>query len=117
MRINKYLFILLVVEALSIPLFLTTILLIISGYGIINPRVVNLLTFGLMNYATSANLHTTEILRISFTILVLIHSYGGLILLSLRRIRNKLLKNIVSLLSSIITLYVFIILILSELLI
>jgi cytochrome b subunit of formate dehydrogenase len=44
------------------PTLILFILLAISGYGILNPRLINELTGGLLNHPLSLYLHTTLIL-------------------------------------------------------
>lgn len=75
---------LMMVEATSIPLTVTTLIYLLTGY--------EMLATGLRLIPRARAIHTNEVLRVVFAALALLHGYAGLILLCGRRLRNKTLK-------------------------
>lgn len=78
------------VEITSTPLLILVVLYLLTGYEMLVPRYVLL--------PKARAIHTDSILRWIFVVLVLLHSYCGLILLCERRIRNNLARMIIELL-------------------
>lgn len=75
---------LIVVEITSLPLFLLTLIYIITGYQMLTPLVV---------FSKPRILHLDKLLRILYVYLFLMHSYAGLIILTARRVKNKKISN------------------------
>ncbi len=106
--------ILYLVEASSIPLLLLSIVMVLSGYGMLKPWIIEDLTLGILSYSISARIHTDKIIRSSFSILLIIHSITGSYILIDRRIRFKKINYILKALSLIVLLYVLAIIIMCE---
>jgi len=78
---------LLITEVTSIPLLTVAAIMILSGYGIMNPQIIsNMLGIG---YTEALKIHLDTVLRTSFIALTLLHSYAGLTILIERRMRRK----------------------------
>ncbi|MCD6488734.1 MAG: hypothetical protein J7K21_05875 [Desulfurococcales archaeon] len=107
--LSKEKIMLLVVEGTAPPLLLLTILMMLSGYGIVGSRTLSALTGGLFGYRTSLFIHTDSLIRYSFSILALIHSYSGFSLMILRRVRHSMLRNIIEYIVFILIVYIGII--------
>ncbi len=69
-------------KAVNILLFIFSALLILSGYGITEHKIVSKITFGLLDKANAFKLH--EFLVIPFIVLMLIHIWPAI-----RRVINK----------------------------
>ncbi len=67
-------------------------LFILSGYGLINPRIVERYSLGLINYRVAVALHLNPILRLALIISSSIHGLTGFTLLS-HRIRNRIYRK------------------------
>ncbi len=70
-----------VVELTSIPLAVFLLLYVFSGYGMLYPSFFRLLG---LTYRTLTYLHTHPLLRYLTAILVALHGYGGVVILSNR---------------------------------
>ncbi|MCS7128426.1 MAG: hypothetical protein N3E36_05315 [Sulfolobales archaeon] len=88
-------YVLLVLEATSLPLLLTTLLLIITGYAIMYPHAYSALTLGALNYANAQRIHTDPVIRLSFTTLALIHGLTGTIILIEKYMKHRLIKELI----------------------
>ncbi len=77
---------LIIVEITSLPLLLLLLLYILSGYQMLLRSPVF--------FPRAETIHKDPLLRILLILLVYLHSSAGLILLINRRIRNKIVKNI-----------------------
>jgi len=110
----KYLF--LVLEASSIPLLFIITILILSGYGILYPSQIKMLTGGLMTERLAYKIHTDKIIRLSALILLFIHGYTGLLILIEKYVRTRLLKNVLILICTIIMAYFYSLMILLDIL-
>ncbi len=75
------------VEATSLPLLVTCLLYLLTGYQMLLP--------GLKLIPRAHELHTDRVLRSLLLIFGLIHGYSGLIILCERRIRNNTTRTIV----------------------
>ncbi|MEM0059110.1 MAG: hypothetical protein QXE10_01630 [Desulfurococcaceae archaeon] len=75
------------VETTSLPLLVTCLLYLLTGYQMLIP--------GLKLIPRAHELHTDLVLRSLTLILGLVHGYSGLIILSERRIRNNTIRTIV----------------------
>jgi hypothetical protein len=53
-----------------------TIVFLVSGFGITEFRIVETLTFGLLNKSLAFKIH--EVVWIPFVVLLVLHSYQGL---------------------------------------
>ena len=84
---------LLLVELTSIPLLILMSIYIITAYGMLNPGFIGLVTS--LNYVTSLRIHTDGFLRIFCVVLTMTHTYGGLVLLITRRIKNRKIAGII----------------------
>ncbi len=78
------------VEYTAIPLSLTLSLYVLSGYGMISPTL-NLLGF---TYVTSTKIHTLPLLRYLTSVLVAVHLYCGVVVLTHRRVKNARLRGV-----------------------
>ena len=85
-------YVLYTVEATSAPLLVASILAVVTGYGMVNPRVVRELTGGLLGYGAAARVHTSPLLRLSFSLLTILHSASGALVLIERRVKARLAK-------------------------
>ncbi|MEM0100476.1 MAG: hypothetical protein QXS24_01865 [Desulfurococcaceae archaeon] len=84
---NKFIrYSLIIVEITSFPLFLLTLIYIITGYQMLTPLVI---------FSRPRILHLDRLLRILFVYLFLLHSYAGLIILTARRVRNRKISDLV----------------------
>jgi len=110
----KYLF--LILEASSIPLLFIITILILSGYGILYPSQIKMLTGGLMTERLAYKIHTDKIIRLLTLILLFIHGYTGLLILIEKYIRTRLLKNVLILICTIIMAYFYSLMILLDIL-
>ena len=63
----------------------------ISGYGLVKVRLVRELTFGLIQFPESMFLHTNEYVVYFVGLLIILHSFSGLGLLIIRKIRYNTL--------------------------
>jgi len=70
-----------VVELTSIPLAVLLLLYVVSGYGMLYPEFFRPLG---LTYKVSTYLHTHPLLRYLTAVLVALHGYGGLVVLSSR---------------------------------
>ncbi len=111
-KLIKYLVV--VNEAFSIPLALLLTLMIISGYGILYPSKIQVLTGGLTMEEAFYHIHTDKIIRLSLTTLLLIHIHTGLIILVEKYVKMRSLKKILQIIISIPLLYIYILLIIIE---
>ncbi|MEM1750605.1 MAG: hypothetical protein QXV30_00760 [Desulfurococcaceae archaeon] len=93
MHYLKYM--LLVLEATSLPLLITTLLLIVTGYAIMYPHAYSALTLNALNYANAQRIHTDPVIRLSFTALALIHGLSGTIILIEKYVKHRLVKEII----------------------
>lgn len=75
------------VEITSLPLLVICLLYLLTGYQMLIP--------GLKLIPRARELHTDRVLRLLFLILVLVHGYSGLIIVSERRIRNNTIRTII----------------------
>ncbi len=80
------------VEYSSIPLMTLMTLYILSGYGMITP-LFNIIGF---TYSTSHKIHTLPLIRYLTSILTAIHCYCGIIIMTNRRVRNPVLRNVIA---------------------
>jgi hypothetical protein len=80
------------VEYTSIPLIIALGLTFISGYGLVKARLVRELTFGLIQFPESMFLHTNQYLVYLVGLLIILHSFSGLGLLIIRKIRYNTLE-------------------------
>ena len=78
-----------VVELTSIPLAAFMALYVISGYGMLAPRLTRVLGLG---YRVSAYLHTNPTLRYLTSLLAALHGCGGVVLLARRYARDPRLR-------------------------
>ncbi|USH00381.1 hypothetical protein K1720_02620 [Thermococcus argininiproducens] len=85
-----------IVELTSIPLFILSLILVLSGYGIISPKTLNTFTFGLLSYENSSSVHSYVLIRYGFTALLLLHSYAGFEIFGLKKIRNPKVRTVLS---------------------
>ena len=69
----KYLF--LVLEASSIPLLFIITILILSGYGILYPSQIKMLTGGLMTERLAYKIHTDKIIRLTIDINIAFYTW------------------------------------------
>ncbi len=107
--------VLILVETTSIPLLFLSIVMILTGYCIVNPRIVSLLTLGLLSLNKAYIIHTDPIIRNSFSILLFIHSLSGSILMINRYIRNVKMKSVTRFLVIILFTYLILLVCLAEL--
>lgn len=75
-----------IVEATSIPLLILTALYILSGYQMLYPQIYFM--------PSARTVHVDLLLRILFLALVYLHSLAGIIIVCERRLRKKILKNV-----------------------
>jgi succinate dehydrogenase hydrophobic anchor subunit len=75
------------VETTSLPLLVLCMIYLLTGYQILLP--------GLKLIPMARVIHTDLVLRVSFIVLTLIHSYSGLIILCERRIKNNTLRTLI----------------------
>jgi len=85
----------LLVEATSIPLLVTSILLIISGYVLAYPYRAHTLSLGLMDYRGGVILHTLPLIRIVFVFTLYLHGVGGVGLLATRYVKNRVVREVI----------------------
>lgn len=78
------------VEYTAIPLSLTFLLYVLSGYGMISP-ILNVLGF---TFITSTKIHTLPLLRYLTSVLATIHFYCGVVVLTHRRVKNARLREV-----------------------
>ena len=115
--LKKYLkYLLTIVEASSISLLLLIFILVLSGYGILYPAQIRVLTGGLISERLAYKIHTDKIIRMSTITLLFIHGYSGILLLIERRVRRALMKRIMILCITILIVYLYILLVLLDLL-
>jgi len=95
-----------IVELTAVPLFIFSVILVITGYGIVSPRTISTFTFGLVSYQNAPTLHSYRLIRYGFTVLLLVHSYAGFEIFGLKKIRNQRLRIFLSYLLLFIVLYV-----------
>jgi MFS superfamily sulfate permease-like transporter len=88
MRLAKAYVALVLAEATSIPLLLLAALYILTGYQMLYPDELRL-------FPNPAALHTDKVLRIATTVLAMLHSSAGIVLLCERRIRNRLAREVI----------------------
>lgn len=103
-------------EASSIVLLALTLIYIVSGYGLIKTSIVRKITFGLINRHIAELIHTDLILRVLFSIFLIIHCLSGITLMLHRRIRYKTLRYSLLLLVTTLILYFTVPLLLVDLL-
>lgn len=108
-RYLKYL--LFILEVTSIPLLFTITLMVLSGYGILYPKQIKVLTGGLMNRKLAIIIHTDTIIRLITVVLLYFHGISGLLILIEKYIRTRLLKNILILVSTLIITYIYLLMI------
>ncbi len=75
----------------SFPLAVLLYLMIMSGYGLIDSKDVEVVTLGLINYPVSAFLHTHPAVRLALVASATAHALSGFSLMTLR-IRRKYLR-------------------------
>jgi len=63
----------------------------LSGYGLIRSEHVKMLTFGLLDYKTSLDIHMSPIIRLTLLFLAIVHGVTGFMLLA-QKIRNSLIR-------------------------
>jgi len=115
--VKRYLkYILLILEASSIPLLLLITILILSGYGILYPSQIKLLTGELMTEKLAYRIHTDGVIRLLTLILAFIHGYTGLLILIEKYVRTRLLKNVLILITTIIMVYFYSLMIILDIL-
>ncbi|MBC7108940.1 MAG: hypothetical protein PWP49_662 [Thermococcaceae archaeon] len=95
-----------IVELTAVPLFVFSFILIITGYGIVSPKVISIFTFGLVSYQNAPTLHSYRLIRYGFSVLLLVHSYAGFEVFGLKKIRNRRLRLFLSYLLLFIVIYV-----------
>ncbi|ALV63805.1 hypothetical protein ADU37_CDS21080 [Thermococcus sp. 2319x1] len=95
-----------IVELTAVPLFIFSMILVITGYGIVSPRTISTFTFGLVSYQNAPTLHSYRLIRYGFTVLLLVHSYAGFEIFGLKKIRNRRLRLFLSYLLLFVVLYV-----------
>ena len=93
-------FYLVLVEVTSLPLLVAVAVLVVSGYILRYPGYAPLLSYGLLSYGDAAYLHAAPLIRISFTLLVLLHSLGGLGLLIVRCVKGLRARLVLEVLSA-----------------
>ncbi len=114
--LRKYIrYLMIVVEASSIPLLILILLMILSGYGILYPDKIRMLTGGLISDRIAFKIHTDIVIRISIIAILLIHGFTGLLLLSEKYIRNNLMKKIIILCITVVLVFLLMIPILLDL--
>ncbi|RLG82215.1 MAG: hypothetical protein DRO40_08255 [Thermoprotei archaeon] len=113
-RYLKYL--LPILEGSSIPLLFIITILILSGYGILYPARIKILTGGLMTEGLAYKIHTDKIIRLSTLVLLFIHGYAGVLILIEKYVRTELLKNVLILICTIILVYLYSLMILLDIL-
>ncbi len=102
-----------ITELTSIPLFALLVLYIVSGYGILNPLVVEVLTG--LSYTEALRLHTSPVIRVAFIATAITHTYAGFIVLINRRVGKYVkLSTILTGLITAITTYILGLTILAE---
>jgi len=87
-----------IVEASSIPLLVLSLIYLVTGYQLLDPRIQIL--------PRPRLIHTDRLLRIIAAAVGVAHGWAGLVLLSERRIRNKLLRTLVEALATGLTAWV-----------
>jgi len=81
-----------IVEASSIPLLVLSLLYLITGYQLLDSRIQVL--------PRPRLIHTDRLLRLTAVAVGVTHGWAGLVLLSERRIRNKLLRALIEALAT-----------------
>ncbi|MEM2021019.1 MAG: hypothetical protein QXP80_02180 [Zestosphaera sp.] len=79
------------VEYTAIPLSLTFLLYVLSGYGMLSSPILNVLGF---TFITSTKIHTLPLLRYLTSVLATIHFYCGVVVLTRRRVKNARLREV-----------------------
>lgn len=106
--LEKYL--LLMVESTALPLSILVILMILTGYAMIEPTKIQHATLNMINYPVAVKLHTDFTIRILFVSLAILHGYAGTLLLGMKIIKKRHMRKILNTIITIIYLY-FVILI------
>lgn len=104
----------LLVETTSLPLLVLTLVMILSGYGMLYPMLIESLTLGLIGYGEAARIHTNPLIRAGFTLLALIHGLAGSILLVERYVKNPFVKRVIEYGIAFILLYIATTIIIAE---
>lgn len=98
------------VEYTSIPLTICIMLYLLSGYGIMSP-IFDLVG---LTYAVSVKIHTLPLLRVVTVVLAMLHSYGGIVLISSRHVRSEKMRGLIKSLTLVTILALSFLIILSE---
>lgn len=101
--LEKYL--LLVVESTALPLSILIILMILTGYTIIEPTKMQQATLDIINYPIAVKLHTDFTVRLLLVSLTISHGYAGTILLGMKLIKRGYIRKIFNAIITIIYLY------------
>ena len=87
----------LILRITAIPLAILLYLMILSGYGLIKSESVQMVTFGILDYATCMNLHTSPLIRILVITFATLHGIAGFELWVFR-VKRKSLRRVIRLL-------------------
>lgn len=110
-RAREAYFCLRLVEYTSIPLAFCIMLYILSGYGIISP-IFSLVG---LTYHVSVRIHTLPLLRFVTAVLTILHTYGGVVLILSRHLKNEKIKELIKLFTLVVLLVFLFLIVLSEL--
>ena len=81
----------------AIPLAILLYLMILSGYGLTKSESVQMVTFGILDYAICMNLHTSPLIRTVVITLAILHGVAGFELWVFR-VKRKFLRRVIRLL-------------------
>lgn len=80
-----------IVEVTAIPISVFLFLYVLSGYGLVIPKLTKFLGF---DYRVSTYVHNQPLLRYVTTVTLALHCYGGFMLMINRYVKSPALRSV-----------------------